>query len=88
MRKFKASVRECSWATSPNSKWELDIRRPDGKRERSFFPTKEKADAEARRKEGEFQNHGTRGLDLDDRLRAEEAGHDPVLLHGAQPELW
>jgi integrase len=70
MGKFNVSVRPYHSAARPDAKWVLNVWHSTGRRERRFFDTKEKAEAEAKRKENDFDSHGRRGLELDDRLKA------------------
>ena len=70
MSKFSVSVRPYDSAKRPNAKWVLNVWHPTGRRERRFFVTKKLAEAEAKCKEADFENHGRRGLELDDRLRS------------------
>ena len=71
MGKFSVSVRPYSSEARPDAKWVLNVWHPTGRRERRFFPTKEKAELEAKIKEIEVQNLGKRALGIDDRLRLE-----------------
>lgn len=71
MAKFKISVRPYKCSARPNAKWVLNVWHPTGKRERSYFETKETAEAAAQVKTVEVQNLGWRALQIDDRLRLE-----------------
>jgi integrase len=71
MARYRLSVRQHHSATRPNSKWVLDIRYPNGKRERRYFATKEEAVAEQSVKQVEVENLGLRALEISDRLRME-----------------
>jgi integrase len=71
MGKFSVSVKAYHSSGRPEAKWVLNVWHPTGKRERRFFLTREKAEAEAKVKEIEVQNLGKRALGIDDRLRLE-----------------
>jgi len=71
MARYRLSVRQHHSATRPNAKWVLDIRYPNGKRERRYFATKEEAVAEQSVKQVEVENLGLRALEISDRLRME-----------------
>jgi integrase len=71
MARYRLSVRQHHSASRPNAKWVLDIRYPNGKRERRFFLTKEEAVAEQSVKQVEVENLGLRALEISDRLRME-----------------
>ena len=45
MAKFSVSVRPYKCSARPNAKWVLNVWHPTGKRERSYFETKEAAEA-------------------------------------------
>jgi integrase len=71
MAKFSVSVRAYHSSGRPDAKWVLNVWHPTGKRERRFFATKEKAEAEAKLKEVEVENLGHRASGIDYRLRLE-----------------
>jgi hypothetical protein len=45
MAKFSVSVRPYKCSARPNAKWVLNVWHPTGKRERSYYETKEQAGA-------------------------------------------
>jgi len=71
MARYRLSVRQHHSAARPNAKWVLDIRYPNGKRERRYFATKEEAVAEQSVKQVEVENLGLRALEISGRLRME-----------------
>jgi hypothetical protein len=71
MARYRLSVRQHHSAARPNAKWVLDIRYPNGKRERRYFATKEEAVAEQSVKQVEVENLGLRAFEISDRLRIE-----------------
>jgi hypothetical protein len=71
MAKFSVSIRPYKCSARPNAKWVLNVWHPTGKRERSYFETKETAQAAEQVKTVEVQNLGWRALQIDDRLRLE-----------------
>jgi integrase len=71
MAKFSVAVRPYKCGARPNAKWVLNVWHPTGKRERSFFETKEAAQAAEQVKRVEVQRLGWQALQIDDRLRLE-----------------
>jgi integrase len=71
MAKFSVSVRPYKCSARPNAKWVLNVWHPTGKRERSYFETKEAAQAAEQVKSVEVQRLGWQALQIDDRLRLE-----------------
>lgn len=71
MASYRISVRENKTAARPLAKWVIDIRNPNGKRERRYFPTKQAAESEAQAKRIEVQNMGVQALDLPLRVKAQ-----------------
>jgi integrase len=71
MAKFSVSVRPYKCGARPNAKWVLNVWHPTGKRERSYFETKEAAQAAEQVKSVEVQRLGWKALGIDDRLRLE-----------------
>ncbi len=71
MALFKLSIRPYRSASRPASKWVLNVFYASGKRNRFFFPTKEKAEEQVAIKRRETQEIGRRALDLSDKLRME-----------------
>jgi integrase len=71
MAKFSVSVRPYKCSARPNAKWVLNVWHPTGKRERSYFETKEAAQAAEQVKSVEVQRLGWKALGIDDRLRLE-----------------
>ncbi len=71
MAKFSVSVRPYDCKARPKAKWVLNVWHPTGKRERSYFETKEAAQAAEQVKSVEVQRLGWQALQIDDRLRLE-----------------
>ena len=67
----KISVRRCTCKARPHLQWVVNVNDGGKRCKRAYFETEEKADAEARRLEVEFRNHGKRGLQVDERLVGE-----------------
>ena len=68
MAKFSVSVRPYKCSARPNAKWVLNVWHPTGKRERSYFETKEAAESAEQVKSVEVQRLGWKALGIDDRL--------------------
>ena len=58
MAKFIVSVRPYKFKARPNAKWVLNVWHPTGKRERSYFETKEADQAAQQVKSVEVQRLG------------------------------
>ncbi len=71
MAKFSVSVRPYDCKARPKAKWVLNVWHPTGKRERSYFETKEAAQSAEQVKSVEVQRLGWQALQIDDRLRLE-----------------
>jgi hypothetical protein len=71
MAKFSTSVRPYKCSARPKAKWVLNVWHPTGKRERSYFETKEAAQAAEQVKSVEVQRLGWQALQIDDKLRLE-----------------
>ena len=71
MAKFSVSVRPYKCSARPNAKWVLNVWHPTGKRERSYYETKEAAESAEQVKSVEVQRLGWKALGIDDRLRLE-----------------
>jgi integrase len=71
MAKFRVSVRPYQCSARPNARWALNVWHPTGKRERTYFETKEAAQAAEQVKSVEVQRLGWQALQIDDRLRLE-----------------
>lgn len=71
MAKFNISVRPYKCSARPKAKWVLNVWHPTGKRERSYYETKEAAEVAEQIKKVEVENLGWRALQIDDRLRLE-----------------
>jgi integrase len=71
MAKFSVSVRPYKCSARPNARWVLNVWHPTGKRERSYFETKETAQAAEQVKSIEVQRLGWQALQIDDKLRLE-----------------
>jgi len=71
MAKFSVSVRPYQCSVRPNARWVLNVWHPTGKRERTYFETKEAAQAAEQVKSVEVQRLGWQALQIDDRLRLE-----------------
>src|SRR5277367_4058905 len=71
MAKFSVSVRPYQCSARPNARWVLNVWHPTGKRERSYYETKEAAQAAEQVKSVEVQRLGWKALGIDDRLRLE-----------------
>jgi len=71
MASYRISVLEHNSARRPLEKWVMDIRHPNGRRERRYFPTRQTAETEAQAKRVEIQNMGVRALDLPLRVKAQ-----------------
>jgi integrase len=67
----KISVRKCANKARPHLKWVVNVNDGGKRCKRAYFKTEEKAEAEVRRLENEFRNHGKRGLNIDERLVGE-----------------
>ena len=62
MAKFSVSVRPYDCKARPKAKWVLNVWHPTGKRERSYFETKEAAQAAEQVKSVEVQRLGWQAL--------------------------
>ena len=71
MASYRISVLENKSASRPLAKWVVDIRHPNGKRERRYFSTKQAAESEAQVKRIEIQNMGVKALDLPLRVKSQ-----------------
>src|SRR5271156_3440032 len=71
MASYRISVRQNKTASRPLAKWVIDIRHPNGKRERRYFSTKQVAESEAQVKRVEIQNMGVKALDLPLRVKSQ-----------------
>jgi integrase len=71
MASYRISVRENKSASRPLAKWVIDIRHPNGKRERRHFLTKQAAESEAQAKRIEIQNMGIQTMDLPLRVKVQ-----------------
>ena len=67
----KTSVRPHVCEARPNLKWVVSYRGADGKRKRSYFETREAAEAGARLKKTKVQKLGWRASQLDDKTLME-----------------
>ncbi len=61
----KISVRPHKCKARPNLKWVLSVAQPNGKRKRSYFETKEAAEAASQLKKTNVQNLGWRASGID-----------------------
>jgi hypothetical protein len=71
MARFKVTVRENKSTTRPHLRWVVDCKHPTKGRQRSYFRTKEKADAEANTRQTEVDNFGLQALQLSPAERIE-----------------
>src|ERR1700744_1194052 len=71
MAEFSVSVLPYQCSARPNARWVLNVWHPTGKRERTYFETKEAAQAAEQVKSVEVQRLGWQALQIDDRLRLE-----------------
>jgi integrase len=84
MASYRISVRENKSASRPLAKWVIDIRHPNGKRERRYFLTKQHAESEAQAKRIEIQNMGVQALDLPLRVKVQALeAQDALKPYGA-----
>ena len=71
MASYRISVRENKTTSRLLAKWVIDIRHPNGERERRYFLTKQAAESEAQAKRVEIENMGVRELDLPLRVKVQ-----------------
>jgi integrase len=71
MAKFSVSVRPYNCRARAKAKWVLNVWHPTGTRERSYFETKEAAQAAEQVKSVEVQRLGWQALQIDDKLKLE-----------------
>jgi integrase/recombinase XerD len=64
MARFKVTVRENKSTTRPHLRWVVDCKHPTKGRQRSYFRTKETADADANARRVEIENYGVSAMQL------------------------
>jgi integrase len=67
----KVTIRKYKSKDKPHLNWVVCVNNPNGRRQRLFFPTKEKAELEANAKRTEFERIGLRAMGLSDKTRLE-----------------
>jgi integrase len=71
MTSYRVKVRENKAALRPSTKWVIDIRHPNGRRERRYFATKRAAEVEAEIVEIDMRSVGWRASELSPRIKAQ-----------------
>jgi integrase len=71
MTSYRISVRENKAALRPSTKWVIDIRHPNGRRERRYFATKRAAELDAQIVQIDMQSVGWRASELTPQIKAQ-----------------
>jgi len=75
----KVTVRKYKSKDKPHLNWVVCVNNPNGKRQRLFFTSKEKAEFEANAKRTEFERIGLRAMSLSDKTRLQAVEAEELL---------